>query len=68
MQQQEEYLPEQKVKPPEGNINRVSGPLTPITPPPALEVDLERRPPRPPPEIEPDSEAGSQAPEPETLR
>lgn len=59
MQQEEEYLPEQKVKPPEGNINRVSGPLTPITPPPLLEVDLERRRPPPPPEIEPDAEAGS---------
>jgi hypothetical protein len=59
MEQEEDYLPEQKVKPPEGNINRVSGPLTAPTPPPVLEVDLERRRRPPPPEAEPEPEPGS---------
>ncbi|MFZ1864211.1 MAG: hypothetical protein WAU39_08330 [Polyangiales bacterium] len=54
MQQQEEYLPAQKVEPPEGNTNRVSGPINSPTPPPVLEVDLERRRPPPPADIEPE--------------
>lgn len=68
MEQEEDYLPEQKVKPPEGNINRVSGPLTPITPPPVLEVDLERRRQPPPPEVEPEPEPSPPEPGSETQR
>lgn len=63
MQQETEYGPEQKVQPPEGNINRVSGPLNAPKPPPLLEVDLERR--RPPPPAAPEPEPGT-GPEPET--
>lgn len=62
MQQAEEYAPSTKVEPPEGNIDRVSGPINSPTPPPLLEIDLERR--RQPigPELEPEPEP---APEPE---
>jgi hypothetical protein len=67
MQQEEEYRPEQKVKPPEGNVSRVSGPLTTPTPPPVLEVDLERRRRPPSPEIEPEP-GPSAEPAPETER
>lgn len=59
MQQMEEYEPKTKAEPPEGNVNRTSGPFTLPNPPPVLEVDLERRQPAPPPEPEPE-------PEPET--
>lgn len=58
MQQAEEYQPGAKVDPPEGNVDRTSGPITSPTPPPVLEVDLERRQrapgPAPEPEPEPD--------------
>lgn len=43
MQQAEEYEPSTKVNPPEGNIDRVSGPINSPNPPPVLEIDLERR-------------------------
>jgi hypothetical protein len=67
MQQEEEYLPEQKVQPPEGNTNRVSGPLTAPTPPPVLEVDLERRRRPPPGDVEPEPGSNPE-PGPETER
>ncbi len=51
--QAEEYGPETKVKPPQGNVDRTSGPLTMPEPPAVLEVDLERRSPPPGPELEP---------------
>lgn len=59
MQQEQEYLPARKVQPPEGNVARTSGPIISPTPPPVLEVDLERRPPQSPgqqPEPEPQPE------------
>ncbi|MGB8332103.1 MAG: hypothetical protein WCE62_18400 [Polyangiales bacterium] len=59
MQQEEEYLPIQKVKLPEGNTNRVSGPINSPTPPPVLEVDLERRRHPAGPSSEPDPEPQS---------
>ena len=43
MQQAQEYEPSTKVNPPQGNIDRTSGPLDLPTPPPVLEIDLERR-------------------------
>jgi hypothetical protein len=63
MQQEEEYLPKNKAVPPEGNTNRVSGPINSPSPPPVLEVDLERRrrPAGPGPEPEPNPQ-----PNPET--
>jgi len=54
MQQEEEYQPGSKVNPPEGNVDRTSGPVTLPNPPPILEVDLERRRPQPGPEPEPE--------------
>lgn len=56
MEQEADYLPSQKVKLPEGNTDRVSGPINSPSPPPVLEVDLERR--RPPvgPSLEPEPE------------
>ncbi len=59
MMQEEAYEPSTKATPPEGNIDRTSGPITSPTPPPVLEVDLERR--RKPYETAPDPE-----PEPQT--
>jgi len=59
MQQEEEYLPQTKVRPPEGNIDRVSGPINSPTPPPVLEVDLERRHPPPGPRLDPEPEPQS---------
>lgn len=56
MGQAEEYEPERKVDPPEGNVLRTSGPLNLPNPPPVLEVDLERRPKPPPGELEPEPE------------
>jgi hypothetical protein len=56
MMQAEEYEPSRKVDPPQGNVDRVSGPIDSPEPPPVLEVDLERRrrPPGPGPEPEPE--------------
>ena len=54
MQQEEEYQPSSKVDPPQGNVDRTSGPVTLPTPPPVLEVDLERRRRAPGPELEPE--------------
>lgn len=54
MQQMEEYEPKKKVEPPQGNVDRTSGPITLPTPPPVLEVDLERRRRAPGPEPEPE--------------
>jgi hypothetical protein len=54
MQQEEEYQPSSKVDPPEGNVDRTSGPVTLPNPPPVLEVDLERRRPARGPEPEPE--------------
>jgi hypothetical protein len=54
MQQEQAYEPSSKVDPPQGNVDRTSGPVTLPTPPPVLEVDLERRRPAPGPEPEPD--------------
>jgi len=54
MQQEEEYRPSSKVDPPQGNVDRTSGPVTLPTPPPVLEVDLERRRRAPGPELEPE--------------
>jgi hypothetical protein len=62
MQQAEEYQPGTKVDPPEGNVDRTSGPINSPTPPPVLEVDLERRRPAPGPAPEPEPEP---KPEPE---
>ncbi len=59
MQQEEEYLPQTKVRPPEGKIDRVSGPINSPTPPPVLEVDLERRRPPPGPRLDPEPEPQS---------
>lgn len=56
MMQAEEYEPETKVEPPQGNVDRTSGPLTLPEPPPVLEVDLERRRPPAGPELEPEPE------------
>jgi len=56
MQQEEEYLPRTKVQPPAGNIDRVSGPIVSPSPPPVLEVDLERRRPPAGPALEPEPE------------
>jgi len=56
MQQMEEYEPKTKAEPPEGNVDRTSGPITLPNPPPLLEVDLERRQPPPAPEPEPEPE------------
>jgi hypothetical protein len=65
MRQAEEYEPSRKVDPPQGNIDRVSGPIDSVEPPPVLEVDLERR--RPPPGPGPEPEPEPQAkPEPES--
>ena len=50
MQQEQAYEPSSKVDPPQGNVDRTSGPVTLPTPPPVLEVDLERRRPAPGPE------------------
>ncbi len=61
MQQEQAYEPSSKVDPPQGNVDRTSGPVTLPTPPPVLEVDLERRRPAPGPEPEPEPE-----PKPET--
>jgi hypothetical protein len=65
MMQAEEYEPSRKVDPPQGNVDRVSGPIDSPEPPPVLEVDLERRrrPPGPGPEPEPEPQA---KPEPES--
>ena len=60
MQQEQEYQPGSKVEPPQGNVDRTSGPVTLPTPPPVLEVELERRRPVPGPAPEPEPE-----PEPE---
>ena len=59
MKQAEEYEAQQKVDPPTGNVHKTSAPLEPIDTYPALEVDLERRPPRPGPEPEPEPEPKS---------
>ncbi|MDH3653082.1 MAG: hypothetical protein OEN21_02330 [Myxococcales bacterium] len=61
MQQEQEYQPSSKVDPPEGNVDRTSGPVTLPTPPPVLEVDLERRRPAPgsAPEPEPKPKPGN---------
>lgn len=56
MQQEQEYEPSSKVDPPQGNVDRTSGPVTLPTPPPVLEVDLERRRPAPGPGPEPEPE------------
>ena len=56
MMQAEEYQPETKVEPPQGNVDRTSGPLDLPNPPPVLQVDLERRQPPPGPELEPEPE------------
>jgi len=56
MQQEQAYEPGSKVDPPQGNVDRTSGPVTLPTPPPVLEVDLERRRPAPGPEPEPEPE------------
>lgn len=56
MGQAEEYEPQRKVDPPEGNVLVTSGPLNLPNPPPVLEVDLERRRDPPPPALEPDPE------------
>lgn len=50
MRQAEEYAPEQKVDPPEGNISRETETY------PLLEVDLERRRPPAAPPLEPEPE------------
>jgi len=62
MQQAEEYEPGTKVNPPEGNVDRTSGPLSLPTPPPILEVDLERRQPAPGPAPEPEPEPDPKQP------
>ncbi len=54
--QEEAYEPAQKVEPPTGNVDKTSGPLTPIDTYPFLEVDLERRRPAAGPEPEPEPE------------
>jgi hypothetical protein len=54
MQQVEAYQPDKKADPPEGNTDRVSGPINSPTPPPVLEIDLERRRPPPGPGLEPE--------------
>jgi hypothetical protein len=59
MQQSEEYAPSRKANPPEGNIDRVSGPINSPTPPPVLEIDLERRRRPPGPELDPEPEPQS---------
>jgi hypothetical protein len=63
MQQVEAYQPDQKVNPPEGNVDRTSGPMNLPTPPPVLEIDLERRQPPagpgPEPEPEPQPKRGN---------
>ena len=56
MGQAEEYQPEKKVDPPQGNVDRTSGPLTHPDPYPVLEVDLERKSAPPPASPEPDAE------------
>ncbi|MGB5283043.1 MAG: hypothetical protein WBN29_00945 [Polyangiales bacterium] len=63
MGQAEAYEPQQKVEPPTGNVDKTSGPLTPIDTYPLLEVDLERRRPAVGPGPEPEPQAGPQ-PEP----
>ena len=62
MQQAEEYQPSRKVDPPQGNIDRTSGPIDLPEPPPVLEIDLERRrpPPGPGPEPEPEPKPTSE--------
>ncbi|MDH3625180.1 MAG: hypothetical protein OES69_06525 [Myxococcales bacterium] len=61
MMQAEEYEPETKVEPPQGNIDRTSGPLDQPDPPPVLQVDLERRQPPPGPDLEPEPEPGKES-------
>lgn len=65
MGQAEAYEPQTKVDPPQGNVDRTSGPLTPVDTYPVLEVDLERRSPPPPPPLEPEPEP---KPQPESGR
>jgi hypothetical protein len=64
MQQEQAYDPSNAAKPPTGNTDFSSGPIKSITPPPVLEVDLERRrrpyEPATDPEPQPQSESNSE--------
>ena len=64
MAQEEAYEPSNAANPPTGNTDFNSGPIKAITPPPVLQVDLERRRPVTGPPLEPEPEPQSN-PEPE---
>ncbi len=59
MAQEEAYEPSNAANPPTGNTDFTSGPIKAITPPPVLQVDLERRRPPTGPPIEPEPEPQS---------
>jgi hypothetical protein len=64
MAQEEAYDPSNAANPPTGNTDFNSGPIKAITPPPVLQVDLERRRPPTGPPLEPEPEPQSN-PEPQ---
>lgn len=66
MAQEEAYEPSNAANPPTGNTDFTSGPIKAITPPPVLQVDLERRHPPPGPPLDPEPEPAPQSnPEPQ---